>query len=100
LDSKRPEDARLLAGGIEFRWLEVRYPEGAPEVKGPSARLAIVIEVDGRPAAELRLLDILRRGGIARIRVLYTPGEHLRVLLMDGDGVWENAAPEIEVLLT
>ncbi|NLD43676.1 MAG: hypothetical protein GX657_09290, partial [Chloroflexi bacterium] len=99
-DTGHLADASVLTGDAEFRWLALRGLAGSLTLKDVPRGLVVVLEIDGSEVARIAVVDVIRRGGQARIRVRCSSSQHLRVLLVDPDHGWETAAPEIEVLLT
>jgi Ca-activated chloride channel family protein len=99
-DTDRVEDAQLLTESHAFRQLAVRESQGALDGATLPPRVAVVIEINGRAVALVKLVDLAQQGGQAAVRVDYRAGDRLRVLLVDDDGAWGTTAPEIEITLS
>jgi len=96
-DTDRAEDARRLAGELVLHELAVRGLGAPLDAATLPRRLAILVEHGGAAIARLRLVDLLRHGGRRPVSLVWHPGERLRLVLVDPEGAWANAAPAIEV---
>ena len=100
-DSLRKEDAAKLPESAEIHRLVVRFPDGTPDYSSVDLGLSLLIVVGdlSSPRARVRLADLVRRRRERPLNLVRKPGEVVRILLLDPDGVWAQKAPQIEVSL-
>jgi Ca-activated chloride channel homolog len=86
----------MLTGAV-IRWLRLRFPGGAPATVERGLTLLIYVGDLSEPRARVRLADLLRQERPLNLR--RQGDEVVRLALVDADGAWAAAAPEVEVAL-
>lgn len=79
--------------------LEVRFASDPGEIDRGLA-LLVYVEDMAMPRARIRLADLVRLGGERPLNLRKGPGQAVRVVLVDPNGAWAAAAPEMTVRLT
>jgi Ca-activated chloride channel family protein len=94
-------------GAVMFTQLALRFPGGAPDAEhlGPELALLLFVGDLAAPRARVAVADLLRQGGARPLNLRRRPGEVVRLMLHDPNGVWEQAAagglpPRIGVTLS
>jgi Ca-activated chloride channel family protein len=100
-DSSRDQARHQLPDQGTICRLALRFPDGAPNLKSLDGSLSLLIFVDdlSTPRAKVRVVDIMRQGGVRPLNLLKQPGQMLRVVLADPAGAWLRQAMRIEVTL-
>lgn len=88
-----PEEATLSR-------IEVDFADPAPETIDRGLALWIYVEDLAMPRARIRLADLARLGGRRPLNLRVPAGGLVRVVLVDGNGVWSTTAPRISVRIT
>jgi Ca-activated chloride channel family protein len=78
--------------------LEVHFASEPGEVDRGLA-LLVYVEDMAMPRARVRLADLVRLGGERPLNLRVGPGQPVRVVLVDPNGAWADAAPEMTVRL-
>ena len=86
----------LPEGGTLSR-IEVAFADPAPEVIDRGLALWIYVEDLAMPRARIRLADLVRLGGKRPLNLRVRAGGVVRVVLVDGGGVWAADSPEITI---
>ncbi len=99
-DTGRDEDNAKLPLSATFTKLEIRFPNGKPDLNALSQNLMILLFVDdlAQPRARVRLSDLLRQGGARPLNVQRVSGQAVRIALVDDSGN-PPALPMLELAL-
>ena len=99
-DTSRDEDSAKLPPNATFTKLEIRFPNGKPDVNALSQNLMVLLFVDdlAQPRARVRLSDLLRQGGARPLNVQRVSGQAVRIALVDDSGN-PPALPTMEIAL-
>ena len=81
--------------------IEVRFAGRAPKPQEIDRELALLVYVDDMalPRARIRLADLVRLGGGRPLNLRKKRGQVVRIVLVDPNGAWAAAAPEITISL-
>jgi Ca-activated chloride channel family protein len=101
-DTTRDEDGAEMQGSRTFSKLVFRFTGGAPNADNLDTGLTVLIFVDDMvsPRAQVRLVDLLKQGGVRPLNIRRTGSQVVRIVLVDPNGVWASGAPPMEVSLT
>ena len=87
-DTGRKEDSQKLPASATFTRIEIRFPNGKPDVNALMPGLTLLLFVDdlAQPRARVRLADLLRQGGARPLNVQRQFGQIVRIALVDDSG--------------
>jgi Ca-activated chloride channel family protein len=91
-----------LVGGATLSGIEVVFAGQSPQADDIDRGLALWIYVEdmAMPRARIRLADLVRLGGKRPLNLRVKAGGVVRVVLVDAQGAWSEAAPRINVRMT
>lgn len=96
-DSTTSQDAPKLPERALFSHLRVRFQSPAPRDRDPGLVLLLFVDDLAAPRARVRLADLLGQGGERPLNLRRAPGQAVRIVLQDPDGVWSGDPPRFEV---
>jgi Ca-activated chloride channel family protein len=79
--------------------LTVQFTDGAPTNLDAGLSLLLFVDDFSTPRARVRLADLLRQGGTRPLNLQKLPGQVIRLVLSDPNGVWTSGAPKLQVAL-
>ncbi len=100
-DTSRQEDKDKIAHATKFSRLIVQFAAGTPDPATIDSGLTILIYVDdlASPRARVRLVDLVKQGGVRPLNLQRGAGQTVRIVLEDPNGAWQAGAPELAVAL-
>jgi Ca-activated chloride channel family protein len=98
-DSSEGEDP--LRDQATLSRLHLRFLDSARAAERVDPGLTLLLFLDdlSQPRARVRLADLIRQGGQRPLNLIRRPGQRLRIVLIDLNGVWAQNGPPIEVAL-
>jgi Ca-activated chloride channel family protein len=84
-----------------FNFLNVEWFEGTSDPKMLDRGLCLLLYVEdlAAPRARVSLAEILRSGGKRPLNIRWRPGQGVRLVLVDPNGVWGSTAPTLRASL-
>jgi Ca-activated chloride channel family protein len=98
LFDSRQQPTRLPERGT-ITTLTVQFTDGAPTNLDAGLSLLLFVDDFSTPRARVRLADLLRQGGTRPLNLQKLPGQVIRLVLSDPNGVWTSGAPKLQVAL-
>ena len=99
-DSAREEDQGKAAPSGMLTRLRVQFSGTAPTPKQLGNLVLLLFVGDmAAPRARVRLVDLVRQGGERPLNVARGPQQPLRLVVVDEQGLWAQAAPTLTVEL-
>ena len=92
-DSARARDAKRFPAGVTIRQIAVELSVPDAAALNPNLALLIFVGDLAAPRARVSLRDVLRQGGRRPMNLRSRPGDVVRIVLIDPDGVWTGGAP-------
>ena len=98
-DSDDAAESEKLPDRVIMNALSVRFPDGTPKRIDPGLSLQIFVGDLASPRARVRVADVIRQGGERPINISKSPGQVVRITLLDPAGAWATGAPRLEIAL-
>ena len=98
-DSDDATESEKLPDRVIMNALSVRFPDGKPKCIDPGLSLQIFVGDLASPRARVRVADVIRQGGERPINLSKSPGQVVRITLLDPAGAWATGAPRLEIAL-